>query len=388
MADAAGPKVDAKAAEPFESSFAYREELGEKYAGVSRPTVFVVDLVSEGARVAALTPADGFAFEGQPAFRPHSDELATTCWNDDSKKLGLVYCFNRKSSIATRETLGSRPTVVTSDAIARSPRWRPDGGALAYLGSDDGFDSHDGAVDLKLYDFGSTEISVLVPSPVGPLGPSAFPGIWGCPTLPEDCWIDAETLYFNSLTRSFPSAFCLKTASKTLVPLRGPLPGAHRALCCTKGGVAIVHASAPNDGVGSLLAVDCASGDVEDAVVCPPLGVVTSQSHQFDSAPPALHYEVLQVGDFEATLTWDASTPERRPLVVAPHGGPHSNSNAAYSAPNAFLASLGYGVLAVNYRGSTGFGQHLLSQLPGKCGRLDVDDCVRAGVPETGRGSS
>ena len=52
---------------------------------------------------------------------------------------------------------------------------------------------------------------------------------------------------------------------------------------------------------------------------------------------------------------------QRRPLLVVPHGGPHSATTVAYSASLAFLASRGYAVLAVNYRGSVGFGQRALN---------------------------
>ena len=44
----------------------------------------------------------------------------------------------------------------------------------------------------------------------------------------------------------------------------------------------------------------------------------------------------------------------------------------------AFLASSGYAVLSVNYRGSTGAGQSALESLLGRAGRQDVDDCISA----------
>jgi acylaminoacyl-peptidase len=51
---------------------------------------------------------------------------------------------------------------------------------------------------------------------------------------------------------------------------------------------------------------------------------------------------------------------------------------ASFSAPLAFLASCGYCVLQVNYRGSTGFGRATLESLIGEAGTLDVEDCLRA----------
>ena len=42
------------------------------------------------------------------------------------------------------------------------------------------------------------------------------------------------------------------------------------------------------------------------------------------------------------------------------------------------MTSLGYSVLLVNYRGSTGNGQDTIDSLPGKVGHNDVNDCQQA----------
>ena len=60
--------------------------------------------------------------------------------------------------------------------------------------------------------------------------------------------------------------------------------------------------------------------------------------------------------DIEAYLTLPASG-GKRPLVVFPHGGPIGIRDSRYFDPEVqFLASLGYAVLQVNFRGSEGFG--------------------------------
>ncbi|WP_026897058.1 S9 family peptidase [Daejeonella oryzae] len=45
------------------------------------------------------------------------------------------------------------------------------------------------------------------------------------------------------------------------------------------------------------------------------------------------------------------------PFVVIPHGGPSSRNSWGYNAEVQFLANRGYGVLQLNYRGSTGYGK-------------------------------
>eukprot|EP00549_Striatella_unipunctata_P005096 CAMPEP_0118698622 /NCGR_PEP_ID=MMETSP0800-20121206/15324_1 /TAXON_ID=210618 ORGANISM="Striatella unipunctata, Strain CCMP2910" /NCGR_SAMPLE_ID=MMETSP0800 /ASSEMBLY_ACC=CAM_ASM_000638 /LENGTH=282 /DNA_ID=CAMNT_0006598505 /DNA_START=33 /DNA_END=881 /DNA_ORIENTATION=- len=75
-------------------------------------------------------------------------------------------------------------------------------------------------------------------------------------------------------------------------------------------------------------------------------------------------------------------TPKNRvnpPMIVVPHGGPHSVYDTKYIPSYAFLCGYGgYAILYVNYRGSMGFGQDAIESLPGNAGQLDVEDVVYA----------
>lgn len=66
------------------------------------------------------------------------------------------------------------------------------------------------------------------------------------------------------------------------------------------------------------------------------------------------------------------------PAIIVPHGGPHTALAVNYYMPFSFLTALGYCVIAVNYRGSTGFGEAGVQSLPGHAGHYDVEDCVAA----------
>jgi acylaminoacyl-peptidase len=70
---------------------------------------------------------------------------------------------------------------------------------------------------------------------------------------------------------------------------------------------------------------------------------------------------------------------EKLPLIVVPHGGPHTCMSTSYVPSYSFLCKNGrYAILHVNFRGSTGFGQAALESLAGTAGTLDVLDVVAA----------
>ncbi|XP_018430784.1 PREDICTED: acylamino-acid-releasing enzyme-like [Nanorana parkeri] len=71
--------------------------------------------------------------------------------------------------------------------------------------------------------------------------------------------------------------------------------------------------------------------------------------------------------------------PESRlPLVVFPHGGPHSTFVSEWTLFPAALCKIGFAVQLVNYRGSLGFGQDSVMSLPGRVGDQDVKDVQSA----------
>lgn len=68
------------------------------------------------------------------------------------------------------------------------------------------------------------------------------------------------------------------------------------------------------------------------------------------------------------------------PVILVPHGGPHSVTPTSFVAAYYFLCkSLQAVIVHVNYRGSTGFGHSsVISLTDGHCGRQDVDDMMYA----------
>ncbi|MGE5594973.1 MAG: prolyl oligopeptidase family serine peptidase [Hyphomicrobiales bacterium] len=74
-----------------------------------------------------------------------------------------------------------------------------------------------------------------------------------------------------------------------------------------------------------------------------------------------------------ASTRFEAEGPA--PLIVICHGGPTSQVRATWSGQAQFFATRGFGVLHVNYRGSTGYGRDYMLKLRENWGLYDVQDC-------------
>lgn len=72
----------------------------------------------------------------------------------------------------------------------------------------------------------------------------------------------------------------------------------------------------------------------------------------------------------------DASIDNRVPALVYVHGGPGGQTRLGYSGERQFLINQGYAVLAVNNRGSSGYGKTFHHMDDKKHGDVDLKDCI------------
>ena len=71
-----------------------------------------------------------------------------------------------------------------------------------------------------------------------------------------------------------------------------------------------------------------------------------------------------------------ASPESRVPAIIYVHGGPGGQTRLGYSAERQFLVNHGYAVLAVNNRGSSGYGKTFYHMDDKRHGDVDLKDCV------------
>jgi dipeptidyl aminopeptidase/acylaminoacyl peptidase len=85
-------------------------------------------------------------------------------------------------------------------------------------------------------------------------------------------------------------------------------------------------------------------------------------------------------------VDFDAAAGELAPLVVLSHGGPTSMTTNGFSLAVQYWTTRGFGVVDVNYGGSTGFGRTYRQRLAGQWGIVDVADCIAAAKYLVARG--
>ncbi len=85
-------------------------------------------------------------------------------------------------------------------------------------------------------------------------------------------------------------------------------------------------------------------------------------------------------GFYYAPKNKDFAAPrgEKPPLLVMSHGGPTSATGTSLAYGIQYFTSRGWGVVDVDYGGSTGYGRKYRLRLNGNWGIVDVDDCVNA----------
>ncbi|MBA4021989.1 MAG: S9 family peptidase [Gordonia sp.] len=130
---------------------------------------------------------------------------------------------------------------------------------------------------------------------------------------------------------------------------------------------------------GGIRILDLGSGELEDVRlslddVPPEQYLPVAQQITFDGPKREVHAVVYPPRNPDQTGP-DGELP---PYIAFVHGGPTAHVAPRLDPVYAFFTSRGYGVVDVNYGGSSGYGREYRNRLRGQWGIVDVEDTVAA----------
>ena len=222
---------------------------------------------------------------------------------------------------------------------------------------------------------GRWKLGALLPESGGPVlatapTPAAAPDPAATPALPPEPTSSPPPPGEPGAAATAPSASGLAGRLRWQ-PI--PLPFDDLAALDAQNGRLVAIASGPDRGAG-LLELDCASGGWQHRSAQPPLLATAAISR------PEPHWFAGHNG--QRTHAWfyppSGGAGPHAPLLIRAHSGPTGMARTGLSLAIQFWTSRGWGVVDVNYGGSTGFGRAYRERLDRQWGVVDVDDCLAA----------
>ncbi|XP_057686019.1 S9 family peptidase [Corythoichthys intestinalis] len=362
----------------------YFEDWGEALTNKSTPVICVVNLYNGSVDVLQGVPAD--ISPGQACWAPGGQSVFFIGWYHEPFRLGLKFCSNRRSALFQLHMAGQCECLTGDNLSVSCPRLSPDGSTLVYL-QGEVFGPHSQCLSLQQLDLNNRKSSTLLGVVNRPLS-DGFSGVYEA--LPSSCWsADGQRVLFSSACQNRKDLFIVDRGSKKVFCLSSGLSNATKIygswkLLTIQKDLMVVCCSSPNTPPTMLVGFLPPAGEVDAVTWCP----LQEPSITFDFQWTILDLETPREEDnpdypglkFGAVLVKPSGSlrVSLTPLVVFIHGGPHSQFAAEWNSTTAGLVSLGFAVLMVNYRGSTGFGQDSILSLLGHIGSQDVKDVQRA----------
>ncbi|XP_054634012.1 acylamino-acid-releasing enzyme isoform X1 [Dunckerocampus dactyliophorus] len=357
--------------------FVFYEDWGETLVHKSHPVLCVLDIESNNVSVLEGVPEN--ISPGQAFWAPSDTGVVFVGWWHEPFRLGLKFCPNRRSSLFYVDLTGGKCEQLSSGTSGvSSPRLSPDQCRIVYQ-EYSVYGPHMQCSRLCMYDWYTKKTSVVVDVVKRP-GQDGFTGIY-CTQLPPKCWsADSQHIIVSCPQRSRKELLMVDINTRNVTSLTSKSDMGSWHLLTVERDLIVASCSSPNC-PPSLRVGFLPGSDSQEELVwitleeSQTLPEIAWQILTF-SPPPEQDNSQYPGLDFEALLIKpkDLKDDVKLPLIVYPHGGPHSVIVADWLLSSAVLCRMGFAVLLVNYRGSLGFGQDNILSLPGNVGTQDVKD--------------
>ncbi len=325
------------------------------------PINTLVSLPLDGVPTAGKVIVSGHDFYATPRFSPDGSRLAWLAWRHphmpwDGTELWVARVA-RNGALDTPSRIAS----TDHDAIFQ-PGWSPDG--TLYFASD-----RTGWWNLYRVRSGEVEAVHTMAADVGrPL--------W---QLGASTWACADA---SSLVVAYQQLGCWRLAlidlcAGTLRNLAPDLePGEQVAATRTHAVVVAGSSRAPD----AIVRIDLATGAADTVRAASDLSVETV----YLSTPRPIEFPT-EGGLTAHAFYYPPRNPDfappvgtRPPLIVICHGGPTDSTSTRLNLGVQYWTTRGFGVVDVNYGGSSGYGREYRHRLDGQWGVVDVADCMNA----------
>lgn len=357
--------------------FNFYEDWGEALVGKNSPVLCVLDIEGDNVSVLEGVPED--ISPGQAFWAPGDTGVVFVGWWHDPFRLGLKYCPNRRSSLFYVDLTGGKCEQLSSGSSAVfSPRLSPDQCRIVYLECSV-YGPHMQCSKLCMYDWYTKKTSVIVDVVKRP-GEDGFTGIYSS-QLSSQCWsADSQRIIVESPQKSNKALLMVDINTGHVSSVTSKSDVGNWCLLNIVRDLMVVSCSSPNHPpflrVGFLPPKDSEEEVVwvtlEDSEILEDIDwkvlTFTPPPEQENSQYPGLDFEALLIKPKQLK---DGA---KLPLVVMPHGGPHSVFVADWFLSSSAMCRMGFASLLINYRGSLAFGQDSVLSLPGNVGKQDVKD--------------
>jgi len=330
----------------------------------------------DGTDVLALAPTSGDRwpldlvrgadFYMQPVWHPDSRRVAWVEWDHPRMPWDGARLMDGRLGDDGRGLDGIRQIAGDDAQAVFQPCWSRDGSRLAWIESDG--ESH----VLRLRDERTGEIRTLLSSQ------ALLPPAW-VQGMRSIAWSPSGTLWVLDAHLGRGRIWKVEGDSVHAVDT-GPYRAFSQLSASPVGERFLVLASAPDlpdrvalfeNGTWTEIVVSVAESP-------PPDALPSCEAVSWQSGTESVHGLLFEPRGKAPASGW--------PLLVNVHGGPTSQRAMTFSPDTCFFTDLGWAVLEVNYRGSTGYGETYRRALDGQWGLVDVQDCVEGANALVSRG--
>ncbi|XP_075973190.1 acylamino-acid-releasing enzyme-like isoform X1 [Anticarsia gemmatalis] len=368
--------------------YVYKQDWGEQLGGKHLSVIVVCKLPEETFTVLEGLPESWCP--GQVRFNPEGTGVVGVAWATEPRRLGLIFCTNRPSYIFSLSLDGTIIKKLSGKGLAvRSPRYSPRGDLLWLQRTRDG--PHHACHQLAVIKKGApnykkkTEVTIItdiVQTSTGTENGHEFHGLY-CQALPSKCFsADGRRVVLSTSQKNEVRAYVIDIDTGKIVDISNKRAPGSTSVLDTRADVIIAcysNMTTPGQVIVARLPPAGSEGDIKWLSVSSPNAAPASFASSTVQYMELQHDTQDTVKSFNAIyFAPKADDGKKLPLIVWPHGGPHSNFVNGFSLEAALFNMLGFATLQINYRGSTGQGEATVTCLLNKVGDYDVKDCKLA----------